>query len=165
MKCKKKGCWRYDEGHENNCMLVAEPKENCEEFELHKIDQEFQGVKLTDNRPKIITLCGSSRFAGHMAVMAWEFEKKGCLTFGLHLLPDDYCQQKGYTPDEEGRIHHIGEQEGVEDIMDALHFKKIEMADSIYVINVGGYIGSSTKREIAYAEYLGKPVGYLEELT
>ena len=37
------------------------------------------------------------------------------------------------------------------------------MADSIYVINVGGYIGESTKSEIAYAKEQGKIVEYLEE--
>lgn len=127
--------------------------------------KEFQGVKITEGRPKIIALCGSSRFAAHMAVMAWEFEKGGCIALGLHLLPDDYCRQKGYKADEAGLIHHIGEQEGVEDAMDALHFKKIEMADSVYVLNVGGYIGKSTAREIAYAEHLGKPISYYEDIN
>jgi len=123
----------------------------------------FQGIEITEGRPNIITLVGSSRFCGHMAVMAWEFEKGGHIALGLHLLPQDYCEQKGWTPDENGHIHHIGEQEGVEDAMDALHFKKIEMADSIYVMNVDGYIGESTAREIAYAEHLGKPISYYEE--
>jgi len=37
------------------------------------------------------------------------------------------------------------------------------MADEIFVINVGGYIGTSTKSEIAYAKQLGKKVKYLED--
>jgi len=123
---------------------------------------EFQGIKLIKERPRIITLCGSSRFCCEMAILAWEFEKGGCIVLGLHLLPQGYCEQKGMTPDADGKIHHIGEQEGVENIMDALHFKKIEMADSIYIVNVGGYIGKSTKREIAYAKHLGKPISYLD---
>ena len=122
----------------------------------------FQGIDLTPDRPRIITLCGSSRFCAEMAILAWEFEKGGCITMGLHLLPQEYCEVKGMIPDENGNIHHIGEQEGVEVQMDALHFKKIEMCDSIFVVNVDRYIGSSTAREIAYAEYLGKPVSYLE---
>lgn len=81
---------------------------------------------------------------------------------GLHLLPQGYCEAKGMVPDSDGRIHHIGEQEGVETQMDALHLKKIEMSDSIFVVNISGYIGRSTAREIAYAEYLGKPITYLE---
>jgi hypothetical protein len=38
------------------------------------------------------------------------------------------------------------------------------MADEIYVINVGGYIGSSSRSEIDYAKATGKPVRYLEEM-
>jgi hypothetical protein len=125
--------------------------------------EEFQGIKITDDRPHIVTLCGSSRFCGVMAVMAWEFEKLGQIALGLHLLPQEYCEKKGMVPDEDGNIHHIGEQEGVEEAMDTLHFKKIEMADSIYVVNVGGYIGESTAREIEYAKHLGKPISYYEE--
>ena len=126
---------------------------------------EFQGITLTNDRPEIITLCGSSRFCGEMAILAWEFEKMGLIALELHLLPQGYCEQMGMTPDENGAIHHIGEQEGVEHAMDALHFKKIEMADRVYVVNVGGYIGSSTRREIEYAEHLGKRIGYLEDVN
>jgi len=42
-------------------------------------------------------------------------------------------------------------------------FPEIEMADEIYVINVGGYIGSSTRSEIEYATEKGMPVRYLED--
>ncbi len=125
--------------------------------------EEFQGIKITEDRPQIITLCGSSRFCAEMAIMMWEFEKAGRIALGLHLLPQGYCEQKGMVPDKDGNIHHIGEQEGVEDAMDTLHFKKIEMADSIYVMNVGGYIGESTAREIEYAKHLGKPISYYED--
>ncbi len=124
---------------------------------------EFQGIELTEGQPQIITLCGSSRFCAEMAILAWEFEKGGRIVFGLHLLPDEYCKQKGMIPDKDGSIHHIGEQEDVENVMDALHFKKIEMSDSVFVVNVGGYIGESTAREIAYAKNLGKPISYFDE--
>ena len=126
-----------------------------------KIDWNLVNPKSINN-PHIVTLCGSSRFCAEMAVLAWEFEKGGRIALGLHLLPQSYCEQKGMKPDTEGKIHHIGEQEGVEDDMDMLHLRKIEMADSVYIVNVDGYIGESTKREIAYAERLGKPISYLE---
>lgn len=45
--------------------------------------------------------------------------------------------------------------------LDQLHFRKIDVSDGIFVVNVGGYIGSSTKREIAYAQEQGKTVQYL----
>ncbi len=41
--------------------------------------------------------------------------------------------------------------------------RMIDMADEVYIINVGGYIGSSTRSEIEYAEAQGKPVHYLEQ--
>ena len=48
-------------------------------------------------------------------------------------------------------------------MLDDMHKRKIDMADEIFVINVGGYIGSSTQSEIEYAHSTGKVVRYLEE--
>ena len=49
------------------------------------------------------------------------------------------------------------------EMLDDMHKRKIDMADSIFVINVGGYIGESTRSEIEYAKAQGKEVRYLEE--
>ena len=49
-------------------------------------------------------------------------------------------------------------------MLDDMHLRKIDLADEIFVINVGGYNGESTRREIAYAEKTGKKVRYLEEV-
>ena len=46
-----------------------------------------------------------------------------------------------------------------------MHKRKIDMADEIFVINVGGYIGASTLPEIEYAKATGKPIKYLETLV
>jgi hypothetical protein len=107
----------------------------------------------TPPRPQIICLCGSSKFVADMAVMAWQLEKEGAITVGLHLLPPWY---PGVARD------HQAEAEGIKEQMDELHLRKIDLADRVFVMNVGGYIGESTTREIAYAKKLGKPVGYLE---
>jgi len=48
-------------------------------------------------------------------------------------------------------------------MLDNMHKRKIDMADAIYVINVGGYIGESTRSEIEYATKQGKTVMYLEK--
>ena len=48
-------------------------------------------------------------------------------------------------------------------MLDDMHKRKIDMADEIFVINVGGYIGESTRSEIAYAEETGKKINYLEK--
>ncbi len=44
----------------------------------------------------------------------------------------------------------------------AEHFKRIELSDSIYVININNYIGESTRLEIDYAQSLGKEIVYME---
>lgn len=104
------------------------------------------------SRPEIICLCGSSRFVQEMAAIAWGFEKDGKITMGLHLLPEGY----GAPAD------HLAEAEGVAEQMDELHLRKIDLADRVFVVNIGGYIGDSTRREIGYATAAGKPVAYLE---
>ncbi len=116
------------------------------------IEQGRREVGRGESSPKIICLCGSSRFCGEMAVIAWTFEKEGYITLGLHLLPIAYTKVES----------HLAEAEGVAEKMDELHLRKIDMADVIYVVNKNGYIGESTAREIKYAEGKGKPVKYLE---
>ena len=49
-------------------------------------------------------------------------------------------------------------------MLDEMHKQKIDMSDEIYVINVGGYIGESTKLEIEYAKEKGKRISYLENM-
>ena len=66
-----------------------------------------------------------------------------------------------------GLFGHSGDDEvwteGTKEMLDDMHKRKIDMADGIYVINVGGYIGQSTRSEIEYARSQGKTVEYLEE--
>jgi hypothetical protein len=102
------------------------------------------------NKPKIVVLCGSSRFCAVMAVCAWLIERdEKAIAMGLHLLPDWYPNVPA---------SHLAEHEGVADAMDELHLRKIDLADEIFVVNVQDYIGHSTANEIAYARSLGKPV-------
>ena len=37
------------------------------------------------------------------------------------------------------------------------------MCDEVICLNVGGYIGTSTKREIEYAKELNKPIRFIEQ--
>ena len=68
-----------------------------------------------------------------------------------------------------GLFGHSGDDEvwtpGMKEMLDNMHKRKIDMADAIYVINVGGYIGESTKSEIEYALKNGKKVYYLQDAT
>lgn len=111
-------------------------------------------------RPKVVCFCGSSRFIVEMAILMWEWEKAGHITLGLHYLPSSYGEERGWGP----TFDHAAELEGLAEKMDELHKRKIDLADEIFVVNVGGYIGSSTRSEIEYAEAHGKSVKYLEPI-
>ena len=74
---------------------------------------------------------------------------------------------EGYIVISVGLFGHSGDNEvwqpGTKVMLDDMHLRKIDLADEIFVINVGGYIGESTRREITYAEKTGKKVNYLEK--
>jgi len=107
------------------------------------------------SKTKIIVLCGSSRFIEIMFVASWLLEKnEHVITMGLHLLPNWYTKD---IP------HHLTEHENVADQMDKLYFKKIDLADEIFVINAEGYIGESTLNEINYAMSKGLKIRYYDD--
>lgn len=105
-------------------------------------------------RPKIICLCGSTRFTREMLIKQWELTKQGYIVVSWCALPDDYFEGEDKT--------HIGDQEGVKELIDKVHLRKIDLADEVFVLNIGGYIGESTSNEIHYAKVVGKPVKYME---
>ena len=100
---------------------------------------------------KVITLCGSTRFKEQFIETQKRLTLEGCIVISVGLF--------GHSGDEE--VWNPGTKE----MLDDMHKRKIDMADEIFVINVGGYIGESTKSEIAYAEKNGKKVNYLEPLV
>lgn len=108
--------------------------------------------------PKIICICGSSRFVDIAAVAAWNFEKQGAIALSMCLLPEWYGRETGKT-----EHHHYAEQENVAEILDELHLRKIDLADSVFIVNKDGYIGDRTRKEIEYAQSLGKPITYMEQ--
>ncbi|GIF76121.1 hypothetical protein [Asanoa siamensis] len=57
---------------------------------------------------------------------------------------------------------HAAPDPGAKAALAELHLRKIDLADRVHVLNVGGYIGGSTRAEIAYATAQGKPITYLE---
>jgi len=102
--------------------------------------------------PKIIVMCGSSKFVDIMAVAEWLIERDElAITMGLNLLPQWYPD---CPPD------HLAEHEGCAMEMDELHLRKIDIADEIFVVDWDGYIGESTANEIKYAESKGARVRY-----
>ena len=97
---------------------------------------------------KVITICGSTRFKEQFLEAQKRLTLEGNIVISVGLF--------GHSGDAE--VWTAGTKEMLED----MHKRKIDMADAIYVINVGGYIGSSTRSEIEYAIKNGKEVLYLE---
>lgn len=108
------------------------------------------------NKPKIVVLCGSSKFVDIMAVVAWLIEREEkAIAMGLHLLPFWYRSPGGELPE-----HHLAEHEGCQAEMDELHRRKIDLCDEIFVVNYDDYVGESTRKELLYAASTGKAVRY-----
>jgi hypothetical protein len=96
---------------------------------------------------KVITLCGSTKFKEQFIQVQKDLTLQGNIVISVGLF--------GHADNE--RITVAQKR-----MLDNIHLGKIDLSDEIYVINVGGYIGESTEREIAYAERNNKPVVYLE---
>jgi len=107
------------------------------------------------NGAKVICLCGSTRFTEEMLVTQWNFTKQGHVVLSWCALPDTYMKVYGDKA-------HVGDKEGVKDLVDWVHKRKIDLADEVFVLNIGGYIGESTKSEVIYAREHGKVVRFLE---
>ena len=100
---------------------------------------------------KVITLCGSTRFKDQFLEAQKRLTLEGNIVISVGLF--------GHSGDDEVW------NEGTKEMLDDMHKRKIDMADAIYVINVGGYIGSSTRSEIDYARKNGKEILSLEPLS
>lgn len=99
---------------------------------------------------KVVTLCGSTKFKDKFFEVQKKLTLEGCIVISVGLF--------GHSGDAEVFT------EGVKAMLDDMHKRKIDMADEIFVINVGGYIGSSTRSEIEYAKQHNKTVNYLEPM-
>ena len=93
------------------------------------------------DRPEIVCICGSVRFAEELRAANRELTLAGVIVV---------------EPGEAGESI-TSEQKAA---LDALHLHKIDLADRVLVVNPGGYIGESTSREIAHARATGKPVSF-----
>ena len=98
----------------------------------------------------VVTLCGSSRFKDAFAEAQKRLTLEGNIVISVGLF--------GHSGDGEVWT------EGVKEMLDDMHKRKIDMADEIFVINVGGYFGNRTRSEIEYARETGKTIRYLEAI-
>lgn len=101
--------------------------------------------------PTVTVLCGSTRFGDAFRAANLDLTLQG------HIVLSIGCDTKS---DDVLGIN----DPSLKAQLDELHLRKIDMADEVLVLNVGGYIGESTRREIAYATALGRTIRYLEPL-
>jgi hypothetical protein len=105
------------------------------------------------NKPTIVCLCGSTRFyeafqeANYRETMAGRIVLS--VGFYPHAAKEMHGEERGCTPEQKIAL-------------DELHKRKIDLADEVLVLNVGDYIGNSTKSEVRYAVEKGKKVRWLE---
>ena len=97
---------------------------------------------MTD-RPEIVCICGSTRFVEEMRAANRELTFAGVIVV---------------APGEADEL--VTEEQKA--ALDALHLRKIDLADRVLVVNPGGYVGQSTRREIAYADATGTPVSFTD---
>ena len=95
------------------------------------------------DRPEIVCICGSAKFTAEMRAANRELTFAGVIVVA-----------PGESDDPP-----TAEQKAV---LDALHLRKIDMADRVLIVNPGGDVGESTRREIAYARAAGKPVTFTD---
>lgn len=103
----------------------------------------------------IVTLCGSTKFMENFHQVNRALSLQGNIVISLGLFGHSEVSPDWGTDDKPSMAKVR---------LDELHLRKIDLAHSIYVINVGGYIGTSTRREIEYAIETGKRVDYLEPI-
>jgi hypothetical protein len=105
------------------------------------------------NKPKVVCLCGSTRFYEAFQRANYEETMAGRIVLSVGFYP--HCSERAH-----GQL--LGCSDAQKSALDDLHLRKIDLADEVLILNVGGYVGESTGRELAYAVQTGKAVRYLE---
>ena len=146
---EESGLWLQDYDADERGELPAELKRGVlSQDGLDEVFDEAKAIEAGCRRYPVITLCGSTRFKEQFMEAQKRLTLEGNIVISVGLF--------GHSGDAEVWT------EGTKEMLDDMHKRKIDMADGIFVINVGGYIGSSTRSEIEYALAHGKEVRYLE---
>ena len=98
------------------------------------------------DRPEIVCICGSMRFMAEMRAANHDLTFAGVIV----LAPSE--EDRPPTPEEKA-------------VLDALHLRKIDLADRVLIVNPGEYVGESTRRELAYAQAAGKPIAFTDPVA
>lgn len=103
-----------------------------------------------DKFPVIVCLCGSTRFKQQFIEANFRETTAGKIVLSVGWF--SHADGEIYTPTEEEKAR-----------LDELHLRKIDLADEVLILNVSGYVGESTRRELNYATAKGKTIRFLEQ--
>ena len=104
--------------------------------------------------PPIVVLCGSTRFVEDFNLWRKRLTHEGQIVLSIEIVTTQQYEEDPQHVDRPNK-----------EMLDELHKRKIDLADYVMVLNVGGYIGPSTQSEIVYALARNKKILYLEEAS
>jgi hypothetical protein len=107
--------------------------------------------EVTPDWPRIVCLCGSTRFVDEFNRQRKTLTEAGEIVLSIEVVTTQARQDDPQHANPELKAR-----------LDALHLRKIDLADYVLFLNVGGYMGESTRRELAYARASGKEIRFLE---
>ncbi len=136
----------YARGYMGKLRQVAEAQRDADMERCPA--QEGKKTQGINPKPVVVCLCGSTRFVEAFQREYARLSDEGNIVLTVNRLIPEH----NLPPEQEHQAHE-------------LHFRKIELADELFILNVGGYIGPQLKVELAYAQKIGKPVRYLESLS
>jgi len=105
-------------------------------------------ISLDEKFPEIVTLCGSTKFKEQFLEIQKKLSLEGKIVISVGLF---------------GHADNESEAWKNKETLDRVYLKKMDLADSIYVIDVGGYVGESTRREIEYAQSHNKKIKFYSQ--
>jgi hypothetical protein len=126
---------------------IVSKETNMKELSAVNVTKNAKEVEEIEDKPEVVCLCGSTRFYETFEEQNFRLTLEGKIVLSVG------CNIKL------GKGLNITAEQ--KEMLDALHKRKIDLADRVLILNVGGYIGDSTKSEMAYAKEKGKPVDYL----
>lgn len=129
--------------------------ESARQMKAWEDDPNFQRaraeVESLRTLPEIVCLCGSGRFKEAILAASERLTMQGHIV----LAPNVFAAEIGQF-DKPGRIVNQNEK----DLLDVLHFRKIDLSKRVHVVNCEGYIGESVHKEVTYAVRTGKLVTF-----
>jgi len=136
-------------GDLDGCHLRVRLKRFRDSVQAFRDDYKTYGIEV----PQVVCLCGSTRFMDAFQKAKYDETLAGRIVLSIG------CDTKS-----DGELFFGQDGEEVKRRLDTLHLRKIDFADEVLILNVGGYIGDSTRRELEYAHRTGKKIRSLEPL-